>query len=238
MPNTFILTCEHAGNEIPAEYEHLFREKEEVLFTHQAIDFGALRLAKHLATELSRPLYYTTTSRLLVEANRSLENEELFSDYTKNLTANEKQALLDNYYFPHRGQVEEAVAGAIAAGQQVVHLAVHTFTPVLAGEVREADIGILYDPDHPGEEAWARHLQTVLADQNPDRKVRFNSPYPGTADGFPMYLRKIFSSGGYRGFELEINQKFFLTGEAQVWQQLVTEFTTAIKALQHQEIIL
>ena len=71
---TFLLTCEHAGNEVPKKYASLFKGHEEELYTHKAIDFGALRLARHLARETKWPLYYTTTSRLLVEANRSLDS--------------------------------------------------------------------------------------------------------------------------------------------------------------------
>ena len=98
MPKSYLLTCEHAGNKIPAAYEHLFRGKEEILYSHKAIDFGALQLAKELAAAVNLPLYYTTTSRLLVEANRSLNNEELFSILTKELPEEEKEDLLNKYY--------------------------------------------------------------------------------------------------------------------------------------------
>ena len=231
MPNSYLLTCEHAGNEIPAAYEHLFRGKEEILYSHKAIDFGALHLAKNIAAAATLPLYYTTTSRLLVEANRSLDNEELFSAFTKGLPEEQKKNLLNKYYFPHREQVEDKVEAAMASGHQVYHLAVHTFTPVLDGEVREADIGILFDPARTPEEIFARQLKTELSAQNPARKVLFNSPYPGTADGLPTYLRKKYSEEHYAGFELEINQKFFLNGEPEVWQKVVTELTSALKAV-------
>lgn len=231
MAFTYLLTCEHAGNDIPAAYKHLFNGKEEVLYSHKAIDFGALRLAKHLATVAYLPLYYTTTSRLLVEANRSLDNEDLFSKYSKDLPEEEKKVILRQYYYPHRKQVEEKIREEVAAGNQVVHLAVHTFTPVLEGEVRQADIGILFDPERSLEEIIAQKLKEELSGQNPDREVMYNSPYPGTADGFPTYLRKQFINDQYAGFELEINQKFFLNGEAEVWQKVVEELTNAALSL-------
>lgn len=231
MPKTYLLTCEHAGNKIPTTYIKLFKGKEEVLFSHKAIDFGALRLAKHLTSETNLPLYYTTISRLLIEANRSLENEELFSKYTKDLTQKEKKAILNEHYFPHRKQVEEKVQEEVAAGNQVIHLAIHTFTPVLEEEVREADIGILFDPERPLEKAFADKLKEGLLSQNKERNVLFNSPYPGTDDGLPTYLRKKFSKEQYAGFELEVNQKFFLNGEPVIWQQVKREITAALKAV-------
>ena len=231
MPKTYLLTCEHAGNEIPTAYIQHFKGKEEVLYSHKAIDFGALRLARHIASETNLLFYFTTTSRLLVEANRSLDNEELFSEYTKILPETEKKAILDEHYFPHRKQVEEKIQEEVAAGNQVIHLAIHTFTPVLEGRVREADIGILFDPERPLEKAFADKLKDRLLSQNKERHVLFNSPYPGTDNGLPTYLRKKFSKDQYAGFELEVNQKFFLNGEPVVWQQVKREITATLKAI-------
>ncbi|MBC3538755.1 N-formylglutamate amidohydrolase [Rufibacter sediminis] len=231
MPTICLLTCEHAGFEVPAEYASLFKGKEEVLYSHKAIDFGALRLARHMAQTLALPLYYTTYSRLLIEANRSPDSEELFSEFTKKLPNTEKQRILETYYAPHRAEVERKIRDEIAAGNQVLHLAVHTFTPVLEGKVREAEIGLLFDPARAREEAYAHQLKAELHRQNPARQVFYNSPYPGVDDGFPTYLRQKFSDAQYAGFELEINQKFFLNGEASVWQQLLDEMTSAVKAV-------
>ncbi|WP_207434851.1 N-formylglutamate amidohydrolase [Sabulibacter ruber] len=226
-----LLSCEHAGNVIPEEYLHLFKGKEEVLFSHKAIDFGALRLARHLAKELEVPLSIMTTSRLLVEGNRSLGTDELFSEYTRHLPDQEKQAILEEYYFAHRQKVEQRIQDRIKAGYQVLHLAVHSFTPALEGEVREVEIGILFDPDRALEETFARELKNSLHDLNPERKVMYNEPYPGVADGFPTYLRGKFGPDQYAGFELEVNQKFFLDGEERVWQQVVWEITEALKSV-------
>ncbi|ALI97777.1 N-formylglutamate amidohydrolase [Rufibacter tibetensis] len=231
MPVTCILTCEHAGNELPPEFEHLFKGKEEELYSHKAIDFGALRLARHLATACYLPLYSTSISRLLVEHNRSLDSEELFSDFTKDLSEEEKHTILDKYYFPHRDEVEEKVREEVEAGNKVLHLAVHTFTPVKEGEVREAEIGILFDPDRSWEKEIAAQLKADLQNQNLDRKVLDNSPYPGVDDGLPTYLRTKFSNDQYAGFELEINQKFFLNGDPEVWQKVLHEMATSVKAL-------
>jgi predicted N-formylglutamate amidohydrolase len=231
MTNTYILTCEHAGNTIPAEYAHLFKGNEEALYSHKAIDFGALRLAKHLAAETNLPLYYTTTSRLLVEANRSPGSEELFSKYTKELPEDKKLELLHTYYFPHRKQVENQIMKEVEAGHRVYHLAVHTFTPAMEGEVREAEIGILYDPERPLEAAFAQKLKSELLKQNLERRVLYNYPYTGTADGLPTYLRRKFDEEQYTGFELEVNQKFFLDGEPDTWQKAVEEIAAAWKAV-------
>ncbi len=231
MAYRFILTCEHAGNIVPAEYEHLFKGHEEVLYSHKGIDFGALRLAKHLAAATDLPLFFTTISRLLIDANRSLDKDDLFSEYSKKLTAKERKILVGKHYFPHRKKVEKRITKLVAAGNKVIHLALHTFTPVLDGEVRQADIGILFDPERALETTFASRLKAALQTQQQDREVLYNSPYPGTADGLPAYLREKFGDDDYAGFELEINQKFFLNGEPDIWKKLVTDVTAALQAV-------
>ncbi len=69
MNQSYILSCEHAGNQVPERYQHLFKGEEDILYTHKAIDFGALRLAKHLQKKAEVPLYYTRISRLLSESD-------------------------------------------------------------------------------------------------------------------------------------------------------------------------
>ena len=48
----------------------------------------------------------------------------------------------------------EDLRAAVAARKQVLHVAVHSFTPVLHGERRNADVGLLYDPARPRERAF------------------------------------------------------------------------------------
>ncbi len=231
MNSLYLLSCEHGGNIVPPEYTSLFKGEEEVLYTHKGIDFGALRLAQLLKKATAFPLYYTTISRLLVEANRSLDNDELFSDYSNELSDEEKEDVLTKYYYPHRNQVEEAIEKAIHTGNKVLHLAVHTFTPAMDGEVREADLGILYDPERSVEHTFATRFREALLGQNAARTVLFNSPYPGVDDSLPTYLRKKFSQHHYGGLELEVNQKFFLNGEGAVWETLTAEIRQAFLAV-------
>ncbi|MEJ8756848.1 N-formylglutamate amidohydrolase [Pontibacter sp. H259] len=239
MPNTqlkkkFILTCEHAGNEIPEKYTSLFKGKEEELYSHKGMDFGALRLAKHLAASINLPLYYSTISRLLVEANRSLDSDELFSEFTKKLPVKEKETILNTYYAPHRNQVEEQISNLTASGYQVIHFAIHTFTPATDGEVRKAAIGILFDPKRVPEHTIAAQLKEQLTAHVPELHVVYNAPYPGTADGFPTYLRKRFIAEEYAGFELEVNQKFFLNGEPGIWDNVVAAVTDSLRGVINQ----
>jgi predicted N-formylglutamate amidohydrolase len=142
-----------------------------------AYDPGALRMACDLAAALQAPLVASTVSRLLVDLNRSLSSPQVWSDATRSLLPSHKQAIVSRHYAPYRRRLTGIVAAAVAAGQRVVHLSSHSFTPILDGQVRHADVGLLYDPARPGEVAAAARWQAAMAESAPALRVRRNYPY-------------------------------------------------------------
>jgi len=200
------LTCEHGGNRIPAAWRPLFRGQQRLLASHRGQDIGALECARHLARALNAPLFYSTVSRLLVDLNRSPGNRERFSRFTRELDAASRSRIDARYYFPHRDAVRRHVAGRVRAGARIVHIAVHSFTPVLDGKKRNADFGLLYDPRRGFETRTANALRQAMLELSPAWRVRRNYPYLGRADGFTTFLRRHFGVSRYAGIELEINQ--------------------------------
>lgn len=200
-----LLTCEHGGNRIPAEYRALFAGHGERLAGHQGYDAGALACARGLSAALRAPLIHAEVSRLLVDLNRSPHHPALFSDLTRALPGAQREAILARHYFPHRRRIERWIAARVRAGRIVLHVAVHSFTPVLGGKVRGADLGLLYDPARPLEARLCRRWQAALRDAG-GLRVRRNYPYRGVSDGLTTYLRGRFPRRLYAGVELEINQ--------------------------------
>jgi predicted N-formylglutamate amidohydrolase len=223
-----LITCEHGGNRIPARYRDLFSGLESLLHTHRGYDPGALALARELARTLGAPLFVSTTSRLLVDLNRSIAHPRLFSEATRDTPPKMRRALVDRYYLPYRSRVEAGIAGAIARGSRVIHIASHSFTPNLDGEIRNADIGLLYDPARPGEVDLCHRWQAQLKLLAPEMKVRRNYPYAGKADGLTAYLRRVFPAETYIGIELEINQKHILNG-GRPWRDLRSRVIDALR---------
>lgn len=201
-----VLTCEHAGNEIPDSYSKYFLNAAQVLETHRGYDPGALDLFTSLArlSVFSQPYMI---SRLLVEPNRSLGHPQLFSEFTETLSEAGKEEILSEFYLPYRNYIEGRIKSYLVEGNDVLHISVHTFTPELDGEVRNADIGLLFDPSRDPEQDICTKLKALLLEKDKELKVRFNYPYLGTDDGFTTYLRKEFPEH-YMGVELEVNQKY------------------------------
>lgn len=219
MPIRFVISCEHGGNQIPHAYQHFFHGFESLLNSHRGYDFGASQMAKAISDELNAPLFVSSTSRLLIDLNRSISHPNLFSEVTRGLPSGIKRKILARYYLPYRNKVETSIAEAIQRGIRVIHISSHSFTPELNGEVRKADIGLLYDPSKCAEQTLCQHWQKSLKEAAPDLIIRRNYPYSGKADGFTAYLRRRFSMASYAGIELEINQKYYLNEKLR-WKEV------------------
>lgn len=215
-----LLSCEHGGNRIPAAWRSLFAGKQAILDSHRGWDPGALQCARRIAAELETPLLSSTTSRLLIELNRSLHHRALFSEYSRTLPENDRSNIIKNYYLPYREKLQQTIAGIIRRRGFVLHLSIHSFTPKLNHSIRNADIGLLYDPRRRHERRFAMDLQESLRNLDRNLKIRRNYPYRGIADGVTTYHRKLFKSGQYAGLEIEINQKYPLAGDNRAWCRL------------------
>lgn len=204
-----IITCEHGGNRIPSELRSYFRGREKILNSHRGYDPGALQFARKISASLKAPFFYEQISRLVVEQNRSRGNPRVFSKFVSFLPEEQKQRLLREIYDPYHKKVFSAAEKAISEGKRVLHFSVHSFTPVLNGEVRNADTGFLYDPKRKGEKEICLYLQKYLAEQVPGVRVRRNYPYLGISDGLTKQMRMRYPEKKYLGIEIEVNQKHY-----------------------------
>jgi predicted N-formylglutamate amidohydrolase len=141
-----------------------------------------------------------------VESNRSPSNRRIWSRYTAELSPAEKKRILDRYWWPHRREVEAAVEAGLERARTVVHVAVHSFTGVLDGERRNADIGLLYDSRRRSEKGLCERWEDALSQLDPAIRVRRNYPYLGKADGLATWLRRKLPDRSYVGVEFELNQ--------------------------------
>jgi predicted N-formylglutamate amidohydrolase len=228
-PDAVIITCEHGGNAVPPALVAAFKPLRGMLATHRGWDPGALELALRMVKRLDAPLFASTTSRLVVDLNRSEHHPRVFSRITRGLPAAAREALLARLYRPFRAEVAAAIDKAVKHRRKVVHISVHSFTPVLSGIRRNADIGLLYDPRRAGERRIAAAWREAIRELDPSLRVRMNYPYRGTSDGHTTSLRGRFQPGSYSGIELEINQAIVRRGR-QRWADLQAVLVAALTA--------
>jgi len=226
---SFLITCEHGGNRIPAPYRRLFTGRRALLDSHRGYDPGALVMAKTLARAFKAPLVTSTVSRLLVDLNRSIGHPQVFSAATRSAPAKVRAKIVEQHYKPYRAEVERLVRQSVSRGRRMIHISSHSFTPELDGKVRLADVGLLYHPRRHGEADLCARWKASLAAFAPELRVRRNYPYAGKGDGLTSHLRLRFPSNAYVGIELEINQSIVLAGGRR-WTALRRTLIDSLRA--------
>ena len=219
---TLLVTCEHGGNDVPAPYAAA-TFPPDLLASHRGWDPGALGIARSLAAAFDAPLLFATTTRLLVDLNRSEHAADLHHPL---VPPHLRDRLIQGTYRPHR----DAVAAFVERTARTLHVGIHSFVDELGGQRRDVDIGLLFDPDRPAEAAfcrrWLRHLEVAA----PHLRHRFNEPYLGIDDGLTTHLRTRHADDHYAGIELELRQGLLTTSADAVTTLLVETLRPAFES--------
>ncbi|MCB1063164.1 MAG: N-formylglutamate amidohydrolase [Verrucomicrobiae bacterium] len=225
-----VLSCEHASNAIPDEFQDRFSSDaaKSALASHRGWDPGALPLAEAIAEKLGAPLLRADVSRLLIELNRSPENPERWSEFSENFSESEKHRLHETHFVPWLGELHRRIDVDIAERGFALHLSLHSFTRSLNGQVRDVDIGILFDPARNRESDIASDWIARLRLAAPDLDIRANEPYRGADDGITTLLRRVYPNERFGGIELEVCQSFFLEDRPWPWSRLVALIVNSV----------
>jgi len=218
MADSVLITAEHASNAVPGEWARCFSGQSDVLQTHHAWDPGSNELADQLASQLSAPLLKGQVTRLLVDLNRSVGHPRLFSEFSRSLDQSERDHLVQYLHAPHWQAFREKIDQL----GRWLHIACHSFTPVLDGKIRTTDIGLLYYPSRTPERDWCNALAEQLRKQFPALTVHANQPYRGTSNGLGQQHRRHFPPDKLMTMELEINTRLVNSPEwSDIRQRLV-----------------
>ena len=155
--SSFLLIGDHAGNAVPAKLAGLGLDDAE-LSRHIAIDIGVSPLGARLARLLDACFIEQRYSRLVVDCNRHAEASDVMaalSDGTvipanRDLTTAERAGRLAEIYEPYHRAIAETLVARQQAGRATVLVALHSFTPNMAGVARPWDIGVLHASGNAG----------------------------------------------------------------------------------------
>ena len=180
-PAPALVVCDHASRAFPQALDRLGLP-ELPSWQHIAWDIGAGELARGLAHALGAPAVLAGYSRLVVDCNRSPDDEEAFRKESdgwiipgnQNLTDYDRRVRLASYFDPYHDCIEAMVGGFRSRGAVPLLVAVHSFSPTLAGSTRPWHAGVLWDRD----EANARRLLQRLRAQK-ELVIGDNEPYSG-----------------------------------------------------------
>lgn len=227
-PITFIVTVEHASSVVPERCAALLNDYVKRCETHQVYDPGTKAIGEELASRLSAPLFMGECTRLAIDLNRSIGNEQQFSPPILEADELLKDELIQTYYIPFRNATKSEIAKQVEAGQTVVHLSIHSFTKTFKGAVRDVDLGVLFDDKRDRESLYASNIIKLLQVLLPNLSIRANEPYHGREDGHTTALRRRFPDTSYIGIELEFSQDLHLDLDAEMYSKLLA--TTLLKS--------
>jgi predicted N-formylglutamate amidohydrolase len=222
-----LLICDHASNRIPAELAELGLEAEQ-RDRHIAWDPGAAAVTLALAERMQWPAFLGAWSRLVVDLNRDPEAQDLIVAEADGVTvpgnagldANEVARRIDCFHRPYHSTIDDYLARLEAAGRRPRLIAIHSFTPVLGGQPRPWQAGLVWQRREP----WLERLLASLAEQA--APIGDNQPYDGAAMGHT--LDRLGVRDGRPHVMFEIRQDLLTTPEQQqLWADRL------LRGLQH-----
>jgi predicted N-formylglutamate amidohydrolase len=128
-----VLVCDHASNRVPARLGYLGLEPHQ-LAEHIGWDPGAAMVARRLSTYLDAPLLLSGYSRLVIDCNRPLNNEESIPEKSAGvsvpgnhgLTAEQKSARINELFQAYHQAIDRLLDKR--KHQPSVLLSIHSFT--------------------------------------------------------------------------------------------------------------
>lgn len=177
-----LLVCDHASCRIPKSLGDMgldpFARR-----CHLAVDIGAGPLTESLAQSLGVTAVIQNYSRLVVDCNRQLMDPSAFLEYgdgilvvgNRNLHQADKDLRASALYWPYHCAVDEQVQRLNGKGPLPAFVSIHSFTPVLNGESRMWQMGVLWDKDEKMRDIFLEGLREA------GYRVGDNEPYSGRA---------------------------------------------------------
>ena len=213
-----LLVCDHASRRFPIVLGTMGLDPV-ARRCHLALDIGAGALTERLANALSVTAVMCQYSRLIVDCNRQLMDPSAFLEFgdgvivrgNHNLQMDEKEARADEIYWPYHNAITLQIERLQAQGRPPIFIAVHSFTPVLNGESRACEIGVLWDADRVTAEIFVHDLREA------GFNVGDNEPYSGK-DLADYTIDHHAEAAGLPHVSIEIRQDLVNTEEgAERW---------------------
>jgi predicted N-formylglutamate amidohydrolase len=177
-----LLVCDHASCRFPRSLGDMgldpFARR-----CHLAIDIGAGSLTEKLAESLGVTAVVQNYSRLIIDCNRELMDPGAFLEYgdgiivpgNRNLHQEDKDFRASALYWPYHCAIDEQIQRLQKLGPPPAFISIHSFTPVLNGESRAWQIGVLWDKDERLREIFLEGFRAA------GYYTGDNEPYSGKA---------------------------------------------------------
>lgn len=227
----FLLLGDHAGREVPGALGDL-GAPTAAFDRHIAWDIGVAGVGVRLAALLDATFIRQRYSRLVIDCNRDPTRTDAMpqvSDGTAipanaGISTEDRQARRDAIFTPYHAAIAAELDRRAAACLPTTLIALHSFTPTMAGFARPWRFGVL----HQGNSAYSRAMLATLRGAFGDAVVGDNQPY--VMDDVDYTVPHHAGGRGLDYLELEIRQDLIgdETGQAQVAAELAPLLTAGL----------
>lgn len=221
-----LLVCDHASCRFPRALGDMgldpFARR-----CHLAIDIGAGELTESLAARLGVTAVLQNYSRLIVDCNRQLMDPGAFLEYgdgilvpgNRNLHQEDKDRRAEALYWPYHRAIDQQIERLGKVGPPPAFIAIHSFTPVMNGESRAWQMGVLWDKDERLREIFLEGFRDA------GYYVGDNVPYSGKApQDFTIDHHAEEAGLPHIGIEIRqdlLNKKHGVAEVARVMQKII-----------------
>lgn len=228
-----LLVCDHASNHIPEEYGDLGLAPHH-LEDHIAWDIGAAELTRALSEAFDAPAVLARFSRLLIDPNRAPDAPSLIPGESdgisipgnRDMDDTRRAERVERFYDPFHQAVAAQAAAFRDRGEVPLVIGMHSYTPVMNGEPRPWQAGLLWNRDPRLAHAFLDAFKTrdILAGDN--------EPYSGRELFHTMQIHG--ADHGLPQATLEIRQDLIddRQGIAE-WTALLKDILDELLALPH-----
>jgi len=227
----WLLIADHAGQQVPRALQGLGLPPGEI-DRHIGWDIGIAGVTARLATALDAVAISQVYSRLVIDCNRPHASPTLIaarSDGTdvpanQALTAPDRQRRIDEIFAPYHQRIVAELDTRSAQARPTLLVAMHSFTPAMAGMARPWHAGVLYHRDT----RLAHALRDALRAEG-DLVVGDNEPY--AVSDSSDYAVPVYGEGrGLVHVELEIRQDLIADEAGQLlWAQRLARVFSSLR---------
>jgi predicted N-formylglutamate amidohydrolase len=228
----YLLIADHAGQQVPQALADLGLPQHE-LDRHIGWDIGIAGVTRELAQALDAFAIVQTYSRLVIDCNRPLAAPGSIAEVSdgtvvpgnQGLHAAARAARVDAIFAPYQARIAAELDRRRAAGLSTILIAMHSFTPSMAGVARPWHAGVLYQRDARFARALLAELRTV-----PGLVVGDNLPY-SVSDATDYAIPVHAEARGLAHVELEIRQDLIAAPAGQrEWAQRLLSMLNRLQA--------
>ena len=228
----FLLIADHAGQAVPAALDGLGLPQSE-LDRHIGWDIGIAGTTARLAELLDACAILQAYSRLVIDCNRPLESPGSIAEASDGrqvpgnlgLDAAQRRQRVEEIFAPYHARIAAELDRRAAAGAPTILVAMHSFTPSMAGSDRPWHAGVLYQRDA----RFSHALRDALRAEG-DLVVGDNQPYrvsDATDYAIPVHAER----RGLPHVELEIRQDLIADAAGQqAWAARLARLFTSLQA--------